>query len=547
MAERPAGASVRVGPAGCTAGEPIEVTVAAMSPSRLLRTRTGRIVVVALAALALVAVEVVGSPRTSPRPVGPVADAAIDAWFDAQRRDAGIPGAAMVVVRDGRSHTASFGTADDAGRPLTTSTPLTLGSVSKSLTALEVVHLAEAGRLSLDAPVGVVLPSFTLADPAAAASITIRELLDQTSGIPTSAGIAPLSSPETSLAAQVAALAAVQPAGPAGAAYRYSNANYVVLGRVIEAVTGLSYAEALGRDVLAPLGMTHASADPAEARADGLGDGHRLVFGVSVGHPALDRADLAPAGFVAASADDMAAYLGALLDPRGPGHGAVLSAAGRDAMLSGAVPTGVGDERYALGWAETSFRGERLVAHAGSTTDMAAFVGILPERGVAIAILLDAQSPLYEVLHKPDAIGLGVLALATGEAPDGTLEAFYPAFDLFVLLVLGLLAVRLVWLARSPIAGGRRGGATSRVAQARRVATLGLRAYLDVVVPVAILVAAPGWLGAGWPVLVRTDIGFVLAAIAMLRAGDGVVRAWRWWRGGSVSTVPVKAVAGSLG
>ena len=192
-----------------------------------------------------------------------------------------------------------------------------------------------------------------------------------------------------------------------GAAYHYSNANYVVLGRLVEVVSGESFEAYLQSHVFGPLGMDHATADPATSVADGLGDAHRLWFGLADTHRPLDRADLAPAGFVSASAEDMGRYLAALLEPGGPGGGRVASAATVARMFAGVAPTGIGDERYALGWAETTYRGERMVAHAGSTTDMASFVAIVPARGIAVAVLFDAQSPLYELLHKPDAIGLG--------------------------------------------------------------------------------------------------------------------------------------------
>ena len=61
-----------------------------------------------------------------------------------------------------------------------------------------------------------------------------------------------------------------------------------------------------------------------------------------------------------------------------------------------------------------------------------------------------------------------------------------------------------------------------------RIGGVALRAYLDVVVPLAILLTMPTFLGAGWPVLIRTDIGLVLAVIATLRVADGAIRAWRW-------------------
>ena len=197
-------------------------------------------------------------------------------------------------------------------------------------------------------------------------------------------------------------------------------------------------------------------------------------------------------------------------------------------MFAGTAPTGIGDERYGLGWAETTYRGERMIAHAGSTTDMASFVAILPARGMAIAVLLDAQSPLYELLHKPDQIGLGVLAMTMGQAPDGTLEGFYPIVDIALAAIIGLMGWRLVVLVRSPriAAGGER--PRRWWTRPRRIGGLAFRGYLDVVVPIAILVTMPAFLGAGWPVLIRTDIGLVLAVIAALRVADGAIRAWRW-------------------
>ena len=495
-----------------------------------MRSRRLRILI-AMAAVAVVTANVLIRTPATPVAGAPTTDAAIDAWFDAERRDAGIPGAAVVVVRDGVVHAAGFGSADSAGRPVDAETPFLLGSVSKGITALAVSQLAERGAIDLDAPVRRYLAEFTLAGVAASDAITVRQLLDQTSGIPASAGVAPLSEPASSLDARVRELATVAPVSAPGAAYHYSNANYLVLGRLVEVVSGGPFEAYLRAHVFEPLGMDHASADPATSVADGLGDAHRLWFGLADTHRPLDRADLAPAGFVSASANDIGRYLAALMEPDGPAGGRVASAATVAAMFAGAAPTGVGDERYGLGWAETTYRGERMVAHAGSTTDMASFVAILPQRGIAVAVLLDAQSPLYELLHKPDQIGLGVLAMAMGQAPDGTLEGLYPIVDIALLAIIGLMAWRLLVLVRSPRTaqvGGDDPAARRWWHGPRRVGGLALRGYLDVVVPVAIVLTMPAFLGAGWPVLIRTDIGLVLAVIAALRVADGAVRAWRW-------------------
>src|SRR6478735_7579138 len=164
---------------------------------RIRRTRTLRL----LLAGAVVAVILLNAVASSARPAtgGPATDTELDAWLDRQVDDTGIPGAAWAIVRDGRlAHVGVHGAADVTGRPVTADTPFVVGSLSKSLTALAIARLADAGRLELDAPVVRVLPSFRLADPVAAATLTTRQLLVQTSGLPADA--APLDAPPMTLA-----------------------------------------------------------------------------------------------------------------------------------------------------------------------------------------------------------------------------------------------------------------------------------------------------------------------------------------------------------
>src|SRR4051794_7347391 len=193
--------------------------------------------------IAVFAINSLGGPTHGSVVRSPATDAEIADFVAGQFRDVGVPGGAVAIVRDGRVSTSTgFGVADSTGRPVTATTPFVIGSVSKPITATAVLQLVDAGRVDLDAPVRRYLPEFGLADPAASATITMRELLDQTSGIPTSAGERPLTGPVTDLEQQVRALATVSPSRRPGTAYAYSNANYLVLGLVIERVSGEPYA-----------------------------------------------------------------------------------------------------------------------------------------------------------------------------------------------------------------------------------------------------------------------------------------------------------------
>ncbi len=491
---------------------------------RVVRAVPPKAIVLGFAA-ALVVINLV-VPSHAPAAIDPVAPTALDVWFDDAVRDAGIPGAAIAVVEDGRIvHEHGTGVADDSGRPVTAQTPFVIGSLAKSLTALAVGQLAERGLVDLDAPVRRYVPEFAVADASASATITVRQLLNQTSGIPGAAGTAPMSVPATTLDDQVRSLRKVALSASPGTAFAYSNANYVVLGRLVELVSGESYEAYLQDHVARPLGMVHTTSVAETARADGLGQAHRLWFGVADAHTPLFREDLAPAGFVASSVDDLARLLVAELDGGRHGSGRIAAPATIDALWTGVAPAGPSG-RYGMGWYDGTLDGERLVAHAGSTTDMASFQAVVPARGLGVVVLFNAQSVLYEELHKPDSIGLAAMARLMGREGPGTLALFYPAFDLIVVLILGLLVRNLVRLVRTPV--------TPRFwpwpETWRGRAMLPIRLYLDIAVPIAILVGAPAVLGAGWTVLVRIDLGLVLGVIAALRVLDGLVRVARTGR-----------------
>ncbi|MGZ3603256.1 MAG: serine hydrolase domain-containing protein, partial [Ktedonobacterales bacterium] len=110
---------------------------------------------------------------------------AVDDYITARMETAHIPGLSVAIVKgDQIVYLKGYGQADSSGRQVTPQTPFIIGSISKTFTALAVMQLVESGKVELDAPVQRYLPWFRVADPQASAQITVRSLLNHTSGLP---------------------------------------------------------------------------------------------------------------------------------------------------------------------------------------------------------------------------------------------------------------------------------------------------------------------------------------------------------------------------
>src|SRR4051812_25801384 len=512
---RPAGA-----PHEGTTQMPRSISLASFQQGLKDRRTLVRVVGLPIAA-AIFAINVIGGPSHGTVPRAPATDQEIVAFVADQIRDTGIPGGAVAIVRDGRvSTTQGFGTADSTGRPVTSTTPFTIGSLSKSITATAVMQLVERGSVPLDTPVQRYLPEFQLADDRAAAAITVRQLLIQTSGLPPAAGQRPLAQARTDLANEVAALHDVSPMTTPGSTYAYSNANYIVLGRLIERVSGEPFGTYVDEHVFAPLGMTHAHSGIAAAQADGLSQAHRLWFGLSREVDPLFRADLEPAGFLMASATDLGRFVAAEVDGGALDGTRVLSAASVAEMEQGAADTYAGDgSRYGFGWVDSQIGGIRMVGHVGSTTDMASAAFFSPEQKTGVVILLNGQSTLYELAHKPDLIGIAAFELLEGREPDGTITLMYLAVDAISILLIGFVASRLLALVRR----ARRGAVGVPRFLGNRWLGIAITVWFGAVVPVEIFLEVPGLLGAPWTTLVQIDLGLVAFGFAGLRLATGAV------------------------
>ena len=291
--------------------------------------------------------------------------------------------------------------------------------MSKSFTALAVMQLAESGRIELDAPVRRYLPEFVLAAPAGAAQITVRQLLNQVSGL-ADAGFPEQRLPQpATIAARVADLRLARPVAPPGTEFHYFDSNYAVLARVVEVVSGQPFAAYLEAHVFAPLGMTHtvgvvtsAEATEATRQADRLAQGHLAAFGFPFPYPEM-RGYLAGSGGVISTAEDMAHYL---IAQNGGGSYEGRRLLSPEGVAQMHTPRRDLDSAYGMGWFATTYGGEPVLEHNGILSTFYADAALVPATGYGVVLLYNVSSLEFDPPGVPRDQGRAAGA-PPGEAP----------------------------------------------------------------------------------------------------------------------------------
>ncbi len=304
-----------------------------------------------------------------------------------------IPGVAVGVVDHGQLVFArGFGYRDvDNHLAVTPDTLFPLGSCSKAFTATAVALLADEGRLALDAPVRASLHDFSLQDPVATATVTARDLLTHRSGLPRHDLFwydAPFSPDEL-----YGRLRFLEPSGPPHARWQYNSLMFVVAGRIVESVSGESWENFVTARILLPLNMrrTLLSAEAMENDSD-----HASPYALHEGSvrkiPMLKGIGaIAPAAAVQTSVRDLAHWItfNATRSPELLGARSWRELHRPQAEMPAADEPEVQHRDYALGWIHESYRGHPLMVHNGSIDGFTVHLGILPESGKGLILLMN--------------------------------------------------------------------------------------------------------------------------------------------------------------
>jgi serine-type D-Ala-D-Ala carboxypeptidase/endopeptidase len=341
-----------------------------------------------LTILSLVAVTAACGREDAPPPV---VKSALEAKVE-QRLLGDRTGACLAVAVIDQSVARAFVCADPASaRLIDGRTAFEIGSVTKTMTGALLADLVGQGKLALDDTLAQHLPPGSAVPAFGQTPIRLVHLVTHTSGLPglTSALVREgLDNPYAALTegALLEALATAQLQSIPGTRWEYSNFAVMLLSYVITRVAGEDLESLFRRRLFEPLGMQQAFIARKPAGVS-VAQGHQ-----STGKPAGPwdfPVNLAGVGGVRASLDDMVRYAGAQLGRLEGADGATLAL-----LLATQQPVPLGGPGHdgpemGMGWVRIPLGGRTMVAHDGGTGGFSSFVGIDPDRGRAVVLLVD--------------------------------------------------------------------------------------------------------------------------------------------------------------
>jgi CubicO group peptidase (beta-lactamase class C family) len=327
------------------------------------------------------------------------------------------PGAAALVARGGEIlYLGAAGMADlELGVPLAPGMVFEIGSITKQFTAAAIMMLAEEGTLSIADPITKHLPDY----PAYGDSITVEHLLTHTSGIVSYTGIPGYMATKVMQDVTPADLIAVFRDLPVeftpGARWAYNNSGYILLGAIIEAASGMPYADFVEQRIFEPLGMQHAyygsSSRIIPRRAsgyDGGGDGVVNQRYLSFSQPYA-------AGSLMMTVEDWHRWSRALFG------GQVVSATSLERMTTPFVLTNGDTTQYGYGLGTGDVRGHRTIRHGGGIFGFATDGMYLPEEDVYVAVFANTTA---------NDVGPGLVATRLAAAAVGDPYPQFAAMEL---------------------------------------------------------------------------------------------------------------------
>ena len=375
----------------------------------------------------------------------------IEQFVEEQREISQIPGISLVIVEKGKTvYQKGFGYADVKEKtPVTSQTLFELASTSKAFTGLAILQLEKEGLLKRTDDVRKYIPWLELEYNNEPQTITINQLLHQTSGIASNSIVQiPESNAENALELTVRTLLHQPLNRKPGSSFEYATINYDVLGLVIENVTKQPYDLYIKQQLLEKIGMKDSFVGLHQVQSDELATGYKIGFMREQKYTSPIYRGNIPAGYIISNTNDIAKWLNLQL-------GAIQNdTISKQTIEQSHIPDQSVEPffqgtYYASGWSVEEKNDKRYIWHDGANPTFSSYFIMQPDEQIGVAILSNMNSTFTT------AIGQGVMDLWEGNNVNINHSDSYQKLDKIVTilciivgclgLIFSILLLRSLW------------------------------------------------------------------------------------------------------
>lgn len=318
---------------------------------------------------------------------------AIEDKVEARRKELGIPGTSLVIVKDDQIiYMKGLGYKDYENKvAVTPDTQFAIGSATKAFTALSVLMAMDEGKLSLEDSPKKYLPFFKMYDPETDKNIQIRDLLCHASGLNRTDLAMITGKLNRKELIQVAAQA--KPTAKLREKWQYQNLMFTAAGEIASIVENKPYNKLISERIFAPLGMTNSNLSMkqmAKAKDFSFGYDYNFDTKATTMRPFRDIDEIAPAGSINSSARDMAEWLRFVLNGGTVNGKRLVSEKGYAEWVKPQMKI-AGTMDYGFGWFLQQWNGLKVVQHGGNIDGFNSLVAMIPEKKLGFVLLTNVS------------------------------------------------------------------------------------------------------------------------------------------------------------
>ena len=320
--------------------------------------------------------------------------ATIEEKLEARRKELGIPGISLAIVKDDQViYAKGLGYKDFENKvPVTPDTQFAIGSATKAFTALTVLMTADEGKLSLEDSPKKYLPYFKMYDPDTDANITIRDLLCHSSGL-NRTDLAMITG-KLNRAELIQVAAQAKPTAKLREKFQYQNIMFTAAGEIVATVEKQPWEKVVPERIFTPLGMKNSTMSMKEMqKAKDYSFGYNYNFDTKETEklPFRDIDQVAPAGSINSTANDMAQWLRFILNGGSAGGKRLVSEKNYDEWLKPQMKI-AGKTSYGFGWFLQDWNGLKVVQHGGNIDGFNSMVAMIPEKKLGFVLLTNVSA-----------------------------------------------------------------------------------------------------------------------------------------------------------